>query len=221
MLAVADRRQLAQLARRQEQGDTWVPEPERSEPSQLGAQVERELSARDDRVHLRDGSQVVLGQLCVGMSRKGVREGLDALRPDREAGCRSMAPEALQMLGASREAPVQVKGSRRPARPLPLLACPCDQDDGAVEALDEARGDDPDHAFVPALVRKHVTAAAPFRLRPVRDLRERLAEDLASTPCRSRFSPLELVRQAAGLVGVLGEQELERRARSGETPRAR
>ncbi len=43
--------------------------------------------------------------------------------------------------------------------PLPRLAVERDHHDGAPAALDQARGDDPDHARVPALAGEHVRGA--------------------------------------------------------------
>ena len=109
-------------------------------------------------------------------------------------------------------------GIERP-EPFQFPSAPGDQDDRAMEALDEPGRDDPDHAFVPVLVGEDVAAAALFRLRPLVDLLERLADDpvLDSLPLAVQL--LELVRELAGLVLVLGQQQLERRARAAEPAR--
>jgi hypothetical protein len=113
VLPVADRRELTELARGKDQRDSRVSEPERGELPQLGAEIERQLAARDDGVDLRDRAQVVVGQLAVGMSSERVGKGVHVLRSDREAGRRAMAAEALEMLGASRQSAVQVEDARR------------------------------------------------------------------------------------------------------------
>ena len=158
-------------------------------------------------------------QRGVRMRREGVGERLDLGRVDREAGGGAMPAEPLEMLGAGGQATVEVERAGRAARALPVPVRARDQHDRAVEALDEPGRDDPDHALVPGLVGEHVAAAALFRLRPLVDLRERLAHDpvLDSLPLAVQL--LELVREPAGLVLVLGEQQLERGARAAEPAR--
>src|SRR5581483_10375729 len=77
-------------------------------------------------------------------------------------------------------------------------------------------GDDPDHALVPALVGDDVPAVAPPRLGPGLDRGGRLAEDPLLDRLALAVQLLELVGDAARLVLVLGEQELERSGRSAE-----
>ena len=72
-----------------------------------------------------------------------------------------------------------------------------DQDDGPVEALDEARGDDPDHALVPVLARDDVAAPAALRLGPRLDLGDRLAQDPVLDRLALAVQLLELARRAA------------------------
>ena len=114
---------------------------------------------------------------------------------------------------------MQVERSGRAAGALPLLPGSGDQHHRPVEALDEPRGDDADHTLVPALVGEHVAAPGALRLGPLVDLRERLAQDSALDALALAVQLLELVRELAGLVGVVGEQQLERRARPAEAAR--
>ncbi len=88
-----------------------------------------------------------------------------------------------------------------------------------MEALDEPRGDDADHALVPALVGQDVAAPSLLRLRPLLDLGQRLAQDPVLDALPLPVQLLELMGQLSGLVGVLGEEELESRTRPAETPR--
>ena len=114
---------------------------------------------------------------------------------------------------------MKVEHARRAARSLPFLGRAGDQHDRPVEALDEPRRHDPDHALVPALVGQDVAAPALLRLRPFLDLGQRLAQDPVLDALPLAVELLELVSQFPGLVSVLGEQELERRTRPAEAPR--
>ena len=103
-----------------------------------------------------------------------------------------------------------------PSSPRPA---PAIRHDRPVEALDEPRGDDADHALVPALVGQDVAAPPLLGLRPLRDLGQRLAQDPVLDALPLAVQLLELMGQLSGLVGVLGEEKLERRTRPAETPR--
>src|SRR5262245_21741692 len=81
-----------------------------------------------------------------------------------------MAAETLEMAGARAEAGMEIERRDRASRALPLVAAARDEDDGAVEPLDESRGHDADHALVPVLAPQHIRAPAPAGLRPFRDL---------------------------------------------------
>ncbi len=130
-----------------------------------------------------------------------------------------MATEPFQVPGGRGEAAVQVEGAWGAPRALPLVGRARDQDDRPVEALDEPRGDDPDHALVPALVGEHVATPSLLRLGPCVDLRERVAQDPVFDSLPLAVQLLELVREAAGLVLVFGEQKLERRSGPAQSSR--
>ena len=143
---------------------------------------------RDDRVDARHRAQVLVGQLGIRVRRKGRGEGLEALRLDREAGCGAVAAEAAQVRGAGRERAVQVERRHRAAGALPVALRPRDQHDGSVEALDEPRRDDPDHALVPVLAPEHVAAPAAPRLGPRLDLGDAPPGGSGSRPPAGRGS---------------------------------
>ena len=97
----------------------------------------------------------VLGQVLGRVRAQGGGERLDRGR----RRCVSPAaarwpPKRSRCAAAGREARVQVVGRDRAAAALAALAVERDQDDGPRVALDEARGDDADHALVPALARR-------------------------------------------------------------------
>src|SRR3954454_16537456 len=125
-----------------------------------------------------------------------------------------MAAVALEVLRARAERAVEVEGGDRPAGALPLalVRAAGDPDDRAAEALDEARGDDPDHALVPVGAREDVGAAPLQRLRPGRDLGDRRAQDPVLDALPLAVQLLEACRGLLGLRLVAREDEVERAA---------
>src|SRR5919201_5940093 len=115
VLAVTDCGDVAELAARDEQRHTRIAEPEGREAGQLGAELECQLRAVDERVDGRSRTQLGLGKVlvCVRGERGGKR--LDAGRIDRKAGGRTVAAEADEVLGAGSKAGVKVERRRRPA----------------------------------------------------------------------------------------------------------
>ena len=219
VLALADGRELGELAVGREQGHVRVAEPERREPAQLGAEVERERDAARERRRRPAivGTELVLGERERGLRGERVGERLDALGPDREAGRGAVPAEALEVARARAERAVQVERRDRSARALPELVAAGDQHDRTVEALDEPRGDDPDHALVPVLAREHVAARALPRLGPATRPGRRAARRIrSSTACRSRFSVSSCSASRSASPPVVGEDQLERRTRMPE-----
>ena len=88
-----------------------------------------------------------------------------------------------------------------------------------MEPLDEARGDDADHALVPALVREHVPAPPLLRLRPLLDAGHRLARDSLLDGLAVAVQPLELAGEPLRLGAILGQQQVEGDARMAEPSR--
>ena len=158
----------------------------------------------------------------VGLRGERVGERARRLGQDREPGGGAVAAEALEVLRQARERAVQVERGDRPAGALPVRPSPAMQHDRPVEALDEARGDDPDHALVPVLARRRRSRAggASPRATP-RPARSPRAGSVSSTAWRSRFSSSSSLGERARLVRVVGEQQLERRARDGRAGRRR
>src|SRR5205823_6188853 len=107
----------------------------------------------------------------------------------------------------------------RPPGALPLAVRARDQDDGPVEALDQPRRDDPDHALVPVLAREDVAASPARRLGPGLHLRDRRAEDPVLDRLPVAIQLLELRGEPVGLVAILRQQELERGAGAAEPAR--
>src|SRR3989449_1368966 len=166
MLAVADGRDIAQLAAGHEQGDAWIAEPERREARELCAEGERQLRAVDQRIDYGDRPKLFLRQIGVGVCCKRSRKSIDLSRLDREPGRGSMPSKADEMLGTTGEAAVQVEAPDRAPRPFPPPLAPRDQHDRPVIAIDEPGGDDPDDSLVPFLARGPVAPPRRLRLRP-------------------------------------------------------
>ena len=135
---------------------------------------------------------------------------------DREARGGLVSAEALEVLGAGRERAVEVEARDRASRALPRVLRARDEDDRPVEALGEARRDDADHALVPVLAPEDVATPPPLRLgHGVHDL-DRLPQDPVLDRLTIAIELLERVGVTTRLVGVLGEDELERDVRTTE-----
>ena len=128
-----------------------------------------------------------------------------------------MTAPAPEQTGARTERAVQVERGDRAAGSLPVAVRARDEDDRAVVALDEPRGDDADHALVPVGPGHGVGAASALLGRPRLDLGHGLAEDAALDGLALAVQLLERVGEPARLGLVLGEQQLERLARVPET----
>src|SRR6185312_13454491 len=123
-----------------------------------------------------------------------------------------------EQLGARTERAVQVERGDRAAGPLPVAVRARDEDDGAVIALDEPRGDDADHALVPVGPGYGVGPAGALLGRPRLDLGHGLAEDPAFDGLALAVQLFERVGKPARFGLVLGEEQLEGLARVPEAP---
>ena len=83
-----------------------------------------------------------------------------------------------------------------------------------MEALDEPRSDDPDHAAMPVGPREDVAARAALRLGPLLDLVERLAQNAILDLLPLAVQGLELAGQAFRFGRLVGE-EADRAPRAG------
>ena len=210
MLAVAHRRQVGELAPVDEQRHAGIAEPERREPRQLGAQAERQLRARDDRIDAGRRCEVVVGQHIVGIRRERRRERIDTVRVDRKPCGGPVSAVPFEVGRARLEGAVQVERPQRPARALPAPLGSRNQHDRPVVALDEPRGDDADHAFVPVLARSDVAALPAPRFRPGVDLLDGVSEDPLLDHLSLAVQPFELLREPRRFVAVVGEQQRKR-----------
>src|SRR5687768_15702138 len=90
-----------------------------------------------------------------------------------------MPAVTIEVLAAPFQRFRQMEPADRSATPLAGLVVQGDHDRRAVEAIDEARRDDADHAGVPTLAGKYDRAAIVAVELLLDDLRQRLVQDLA------------------------------------------
>ena len=128
---------VGEIARREEEGHPWVAEAERREVSELRGELERQLLAGNDRVHLDPGLEILLRKLRVDGLAERLREGRELRGVDGQPSCGAVPAEPREMLGAGPECPVKVERRDRPPGSLPVAVGAGDQDDRSVEALDE------------------------------------------------------------------------------------
>ena len=115
VLTVVRRRQAVKLTAGEQQRHAGVAEAEGRQLRELVAELERQLAAVHECVDGRHGLQIGVLEPRVGDSAEGLREGLDLLRLDRQAGRRRVAAPALEVAGAVAKRVVQVEGRDRPA----------------------------------------------------------------------------------------------------------
>ena len=182
-----------------------LPIPKGARRSSSSASPRCSASPGHDGVHPLDGQQVRRAQHRRGVLRERLAEGRDAVPADREAGGGAM-PAVAQEVGGGRVEPAEeIEGRDGAPRAGSLLTVERDQDRGAVMALGDPRGDDADHAGVPALGRQHV------RRRRARggDLRLRLEEDPRLHVAALGVHGVQLGGDGGRARDVGGEEELE------------
>ena len=189
VLPLAHRAHVADPGGGNQQPHPGVPHPERSQLRELLGEVEAEVGAADHRVDALRAAQVVRARAPRPHARRRRRETHRGPRPAAPARRRPGARRSDQMLRAGLERRQQVEaGDAAPRAAAPALLVEGDDDDGRWMALDQARGDDPDHARVPALPGEDeaLRLAQPLGELPQRRLRRR-RRPRARSP---RLSPL-------------------------------
>ena len=157
-----------------------LPIPNGASRPQLLGQIEAEVGAADHRVDPLGPRQVLGPEHLVGVGGEGLAEGVEALRLAAPARRRRGARRSGQVLGAGLEAGEQVEAGDAAPRAAPAaLAVERDHDRRPVVALDQPRGDDPDHA----------RDASPRRRRPAPAPRAARRAAPAAPPRRRRRPP--------------------------------
>ena len=218
VLAVADRRRRRRPRSRRRAAS---PPGCRARTARAGRAPRRgrasSFAPGDDRVDVRDRAQVVVRRAPRRRARRTPPRttSICSARIVRPAAARWPPKRSRCAAHAARPA-VQVERRDRAARALPLAVGAGDQHDRPVVALDEPRGDDADHALVPALARDDVAAAAAARLGPRLDLgRSPRARMRSSTDLALAVQRLELLGELLRLALVLGQEQRERGLRAG------
>ena len=139
---------------------------------------------------------------------EALAERLQVLAPDREPRGHVVAAEALQQVAAGEQRRVEIEAGDAPARALADVAVEGDEERRPAVALHHARGDDADHAGMPAVAREHEAGVA-LQVGDLLDLLERLVEDPLVQRLPLDVEPLQPPRQRGGLVRIVGEQEPE------------
>ena len=145
---------------------------------------------------------------------------VEVLGPQLQPGGGAVPAEADQVLraGLERRPAGRSRGCCAPSpRPPPSSSSEID-DDGPVVALDQARGDDPDHARVPALAGEDEARRLAQLLgeRPQRRLRRGVDLALGCSPLA--VGPAQLGCDLGGAILVVGEEQLHARVGSVEPP---
>ncbi len=152
------------------QADRRVGPPERREPAQLLGQREPHLAALDDGVDALQDPRLPGADRLPGMRGERGRERVERRAVELDARGRAVPAEAHQMPPAAFEPAEQVEAVDAAPRAAAALPVEGHHHDRAPALLHEPRGDDPDHARVPALSRQHVAPRAdparPSALRP-------------------------------------------------------
>ena len=174
--------------------------------------------ARYDRVDALHGHQVRRRERGGRVGGEGGAERVHAVARDRQPGGGPVAAVA-QQVGACRVQPAeQVERRDRAARAGALVAVERDQHGRAVVALGDPRGDDADHAGMPAVGREDVRRRLRSAVPRGRDLRLGLEQDPRLDVAPLDVDRVELGRDRAGPLQVRGEQQLEAGIRAVQPP---
>ena len=152
-----------------------------------------------------------------GVLERARRETARGFLLDLQPGRHPVAAEALQVLGGARQPGVQVvrrDAARRAA--AAAGAVEPDQHEGAVVALDQARGDDPDHAGVPPSPASTWTGS-PSRSGADASCSSASIRMPVSTDCRSVLTASSSRAISRARLGVVGEHQLQPRVGAVQT----
>ena len=206
----------AKLASSSSSDTGGLPRPNGARQLELLGELHVQLLAPHDGVDALDVGQV--------RPAGSVRSACAQNAPRRHPAGRARSPARRRRGARRRRAGAPRTPSAPPSRSKPSMLrpeprarspSPRDQHHRAPAALDQARGDDPDHARVPALAGEHVGRAArrarPSGLRPRGGCRAR-RDGARGWRRRARGRP------ARRATGSLGEQQLERRVGAVQAP---
>ena len=168
-----------------------------------------DLVQPDLQIHPLLGAEVVRARaVSRAIPPNRSRNASSRSAPDGEPRGHVVAAEALQQVAAGEQGRMQIEARDAPARALADVAVEGDQEGGPAVSLDHARGDDADHAGMPALAREHEAGIA-LQVGGLLDLLQRLVEHALVERLPLDVEPLEPLRQRGGLRRVVAEQEPE------------
>ena len=104
---------------------------------------------------------------------------------------------------------MEIEARDRPARALPAILRASDEDDGPIELLHQAGCHDADDALVPILVPQDVAPPKASRFGQLFDESGCLSQDPVFHRLAITIELLEIRCELAGLVGVVGQDQLE------------
>ena len=223
MLAVADRREVRELAAVDEQQHARVAEPERREPPELGAQVEvrasRPGTIASTRVTGRRSSSVSTASACAANAAANVStRSASIVRP---AAAR-WPPKRSRWPAQAPSAAVQVERRDRPARALPLAVGAGDHHDRAgCTARRAARRRSRSRPRASPRRRRRSRGGGGAPRATTRSGRPPRAGSAPRPICRSRFSVSSSSASSFASSVVLGEQQRRAPPRDGRAGRTR
>ena len=188
VLAVADRLHASELARRQQQRDSGVSEPERCEPAELLGELQGQGRPRHGGVDLRTDCRSPRSDARRRVPRTPRRTRRPPPAESQSPAAARWPPNRSRCSAHAARPRVEVVHGQGATRALPFAVRAGDHHDGPSVPLDQPRGDDADHALVPALVCEHVASRAPPRIRPGVDLPTASRTMRSSTERRSRLN---------------------------------
>ncbi len=219
VLSVSHATDVADLGRRDQQADARVARPERADPLELLGEVEPDPIPSDHGVDALGADPLAGPDGRRGVGKEGLAKGLHAARPDLQPGGGTVPAETLQVPGAGPQ-PLQevVSGNAAPRAAAAPLGIERDHDRRLQVALDQARGDYPDHAGMPAAPGEDDRAGLAQLVGQLGKRGARRSLDLPLRLPALAVGAVELLRDLAGAPAIAGEEELDPRVSSVEAP---
>ena len=188
-----------------EQTGGRIPAPARFEGPELLGQRQPELGAGDDGVDTLDRFEQLGSEHRGSVKLNGLRKRGQTVARNREASRRAVAAVSLELVGGRVHCPQQVEPRDAPSRAsAPRFAVQRNQDRRAVMALDDPRGNDPDHTRVPPFAPQDVRAA----LALLRDLGLGIPGGALLHSPTLRVHGIQLGGDLASSATIVGQQQL-------------
>src|SRR6202020_2891323 len=148
----------------QQQRDRWIRAFERREHLELFGELHPELAASDERVDALGAHRRLALEQARGVRDERLPEVLETLARDLQAGGGAVPAIAREVPAARVQGAEQVEALDAATGSASAVSVQGDQHERPVIALDQARGDDPDDARMPAVPGEHVRGQLATRL---------------------------------------------------------